>query len=106
MEFLEQQGCFYIPGLPGNSRLKKLSVPWIKDLAARWRRGNKDIPRRHFQTRYGARSWSKERLVIARVEASRQETDVRFIVTNLLGGRSEHLYEKVYCARGKNGKPD
>lgn len=25
---------------------------------------------------------------------------MRFIVTNL-GGRSKHLYEKVYCARGK-----
>jgi len=28
MEFLEQQGCFYILGLPGNSRLKTLSAPW------------------------------------------------------------------------------
>lgn len=100
MEFLEQQGCFYILGLSGNSRLKSLSAPWSKDVATRWRRGNKEKLRRFFQTRYGAGSWSKERLVIARVEASRQGTDVRFIVTNL-GGRSKHLYEKVYCARGK-----
>ena len=26
-------------------------------------------------------------------------TDVRFVVTNLIG-RAKHLYEKVYCARG------
>ena len=100
MDLLEQQGCFYILGLPGNSRLKTLSAPWSKDATTRWRRGNKEKMRRFFQTRYGARSWAKERLVIARVEASRQGTDVRFIVTNL-GGRSKHLYEKVYCARGR-----
>jgi len=85
----------------GNSRLKTLSAPWSKDVATRWRRGNRDKLRRFFQTRYGAASWSKERRVIARIEASRQGTDVRFIVTNLLGGRGKYLYEKVYCVRGK-----
>ncbi|MBT6546438.1 MAG: IS1380 family transposase [Rhodobacteraceae bacterium] len=100
MDLLEQLDCFYILGLPGNSRLKVLSAPWSKDVTTRWRHGNKDKLRRFFQASYGARSWSKERLVIARVESSRQGTDVRFIVTNL-GGRSKHLYEKVYCARGK-----
>jgi transposase, IS30 family len=100
MDLLEQQSCFYILGLPGNRRLKTLSAPWSKDVATRWQRGNKEKLRRFFQTRYGARSWSKERLVIARVEASRQGTDVRFIVTNL-SGRGKHLYEKVYCARGR-----
>ncbi|MCP5082105.1 MAG: hypothetical protein GY948_10455 [Alphaproteobacteria bacterium] len=89
----------------GNSRLKTLSAPWSKDVATRWRRGNKEKLRRFFQTRYGAGSWSKERRVIARVEASWQGTDVRFIVTNLVGGRSKHLYEKVYCARGKMENP-
>jgi len=38
--------------------------------------------------------------VIARVEATGQGSDVRYIVTNLIG-RGKHLYEKVYCARGK-----
>lgn len=35
MEFLEQQHCFYILGLPVNSRLKSLSAPWSKDVATR-----------------------------------------------------------------------
>ncbi len=100
MDLLEQQGCFYILGPPGNSRLNSLSAPWSKDVATRWKRGNKKKLRRFFQTRYGARSWPKERLVIARVEASQQGTNVSFIVTNL-GGRNKHLYEKVYCARGR-----
>jgi len=38
--------------------------------------------------------------VIARVEATQQGSDVRYIVTNLTG-RGKHLYEKIYCARGK-----
>lgn len=37
--------------------------------------------------------------MIARVEATALGADVRFVVTNLTG-RSKHLYEKVYCARG------
>lgn len=27
--------------------------------------------------------------------------DTRFIVTNIPGGRAKHLYEKLYCARGR-----
>jgi len=100
MDLLEQQGCFYILGLPGNSRLKSLSAPWSKDVATRWQRGNKEKLRRFFQTRYGAGSWSKERCVIARVEASGQGTDVRFIVTNLVGGREPSICTKRFIALG------
>src|SRR3546814_5936225 len=42
----------------------------------------------------------RRRRVEARVEASAQGTDSRFIVTNLTGS-PEALYEKVYCARGQ-----
>jgi Transposase DDE domain group 1 len=38
--------------------------------------------------------------VIARVEASGQGTDSRFVVTNL-AGTPRWLYEAVYCARGQ-----
>ena len=60
----------------------------------------KDKVRRFFQTGYQAKSWSRERTVIARVEATARGTDVRFVVTNL-GGRAKRLYERVYCARGR-----
>jgi hypothetical protein len=55
---------------------------------------------RFFQAGYRAKSWSRERKVIARVEATARGTDVRFVVTNL-PGRAERLYEKTYCARGR-----
>ena len=113
MDLVEQHGCFYIFGLPGNNRLKTLSHPWSEDVAMRRvlrnkrrgvlkaQQGSKDDKvRRFFQIRYGAKSWSKERKVIARVEATKLGSDTRFIVTNM-PGRAKHLYEKVYCARGR-----
>ena len=100
MEFLEDQGCGYIFGLPGNTRLSKIGHPWCEDVAVRRVQTRKDKVRRFFQTRYQAKSWSRERTVIARVEATPKGTDIRFIVTNL-PGKAKVLYEKVYCARGR-----
>ncbi|MCP4207674.1 MAG: IS1380 family transposase [Shimia sp.] len=100
MDLLEQRDCFYILGLPGNTTLKEISHPWCDDVATRRALGKKKGKvRRFFQTRYGAKSWSKSRRVIARVEVTEQGSDVRYIVSNL-PGRGKHLYEKVYCARG------
>ncbi len=42
--------------------------------------------------------------IIARIEASAQGTDTRFIVTNLTG-TPKALYETIYCARGADGEP-
>jgi hypothetical protein len=100
MEFLESQGCGFIFGLPGNARLNKIGQPWCEDAAVRRARSGKDKVRRFFQTGYQAKSWSRERTVIARVEATSKGSDIRFIVTNL-SGRAKVLYEKVYCARGR-----
>ncbi len=55
--------------------------------------------RRFFQTGYQAKSWSRERKVIARVEATSKGSDIRLIVTNL-SGKAKALYEKLYCAHG------
>ena len=100
MELLEDQGCGYIFGLPGNARLSKIGQPWCEDVALRRALSDKDTLRRFFQVSYRAKSWSRERKVVARVEATSKGCDVRFVVTNL-PGRAKVLYEKVYCARGR-----
>ncbi len=100
MDLLEDQGCGYIFGLAGNARLTKIGQPWCEDVAVRRARSRKDKVRRFFQTGYQAGSWSRERTVIARVEATSKGSDIRFIVTNL-PGRAKVLYEKIYCARGR-----
>src|SRR4029453_17726826 len=56
--------------------------------------------RRFAEFRHAAKSWTAERQVIARVEASDRGTDSRFVVTNLRG-TARWLYEVVYCARGQ-----
>lgn len=101
MNVLEDMNCLYIFGLSGNNRLGKISDPWRDDAATRRALGGKDKVRRFFQTQYSAKSWRKDRRVIARVEATTLGSDVRFIVTNIFGSRAKHLYEKVYCARGR-----
>jgi len=100
MELLENQGCGYIFGLSNNARLSKIGQPWREDVAVRPARRGKDKLRRFFQTGYQTKSWPRERRVIARVEATSQGTDVRFVVANLSGAAKVH-YERVYCARGK-----
>ncbi len=100
MDLLEDQGCGFILGLPGNARLTEIGQPWCEDAAVRRARSRNDKVRRFFQTGYQAKSWSRERKIIARVEASAKGTDVRFVVTNL-PGRAKVLYERVYCARGR-----
>ncbi len=85
MEFLESQGCGYIFGLSGNARLSRIGQPWCEDVALRRVRRAKDKLRRFFQTGYQAKSWSRQRKVISRVEATSKGEDVRFIVTKLSG---------------------
>jgi hypothetical protein len=100
MDLLEEQGCGYILGLPTNARLKPVGQLWCEDAAIRRALSGRDKVRRFFQTGYRAKSWSRQRRVVARAEATSRGADIRFIVTNL-PGRAKVLYEKVYCARGR-----
>ena len=49
---------------------------------------------------YAARSWGRERRVVARLEVSTRGFDASYVVTSL-SGDPRHLYEDVYCARGQ-----
>ncbi|HDL16600.1 MAG TPA: IS1380 family transposase, partial [Rhizobiales bacterium] len=100
MDLLEDKGCGYIFGLAGNARLSQIGQPWCEDAAVRRAYQGNDKVRRFFQTGYQAKSWSRQRKVIARVEATSKGSDIRFIVTNL-PGRAKVLYARVYCARGR-----
>jgi hypothetical protein len=60
-----------------------------------------DKLRRYKEFHDGAASWSRVERIIARVEASAQGTDTRFVVTNLAGSSPRTLYEDLYCRRGQ-----
>jgi hypothetical protein len=100
MSWCERNRVAYILGLAGN----KVLLARVTDLAehaAVARLDGEAAKVRHYDDFvYAARTWSTERRVIARVEASDRGADTRFIVTNLEGA-PRWLYEDVYCARGQ-----
>ena len=53
------------------------------------------------ETRHKAKSWSRERRAVARIEATLLGLDIRFVVTNVEYGAAEWVYNAFYCARGQ-----
>src|SRR3954454_12656296 len=101
MAWGEANGIDYIFGLSGNAVLDRLVEP-VAD-AVRVRRALTQDPavRRYIEIRYGAKSWHGERRVAARIEATAQGLDIRYVVTNLPRGSAEWLYATLYCGRGQ-----
>ena len=100
MEWLERNRVGYVFGLAGNKVLLGKIAPLAEDAAVSRVGGEAGKVRRYGELRYAAKTWDVERQVVARVEASAQGTDSRFIVTNL-NGAPRWLYEELYCARGQ-----
>ena len=107
MDWLEAQGHSYIFGLATNKALQKLSLPWVDEVATTRALCGESKTRDFFATSYAAGSWSRQRHVVARIEATKREDlneraiDLRFIVTNVEGLSDQALYEDIYCARGQ-----
>ena len=100
MAWCEDNGVDYIFGLAGNSVLHRLSYEVADDLRVRRAEAGADRMRGFAAFAYAARSWSRQRRVVARLEATARGFDARYIVTSL-GGAPRHLYEGIYCARGQ-----
>jgi hypothetical protein len=100
MTWCERNRVGYVFGLAGNQILLNRIAALAEDAAVSRVQGEAENVRRFGEFAYAAKTWSVERRVIARVEASPQGSDSRFIVTNLKGA-PRWLYESVYCARGQ-----
>ena len=100
MTWLERNRVGYVFGLAGNHVLLTRVAALAEDAALARALGEAEKVRRFSEFRYAAKTWQAERQVIARIEASPQGSDSRFIVTNLAGA-PRWLYEAVYCARGQ-----
>jgi hypothetical protein len=101
MAFCEANEVDYILGLPGNKVLDRLVEQAADDVRVRRAEEQAVAMRRYAEARYGAKSWSCERRVAARIEATTKGLDIRFVVTNIAGGSAEWLYDTLYCARGQ-----
>ena len=99
MNWCERHGVGYILGLARNARLAALGRPAMALAEARFAASG--LKQRHFaELGYGARSWDRDRRVIARIEHGPKGANPRFVVTNLAGD-GRNLYERLYCARGE-----
>ena len=109
MAWCEENGVDYIFGLAGNRALHALAYEVADDLKVRRAEAGADRMRTFADFAYAAHSWrgtragrtmSRERRVVARLEATARGFDARYIVTSL-AGEARHLYEDIYCARGQ-----
>lgn len=95
----ERHGVGYIVGLAKNPRLNDMARPTLDQAAAGFA-ATGDKQRFFAELSYGAKTWSRERRVIARIEHAQKGANPRYVVTNL-EGEGQALYEKLYCQRGE-----
>jgi DDE family transposase len=96
----EANGWDYIFGRSGNAGLDRLVEPVADAVRVRRALTQASAVRRYTEIRYGAQSWHGERRVAARIEATAQGLDIRYLVTTLRRGSAEWLYATMYCGRG------
>jgi hypothetical protein len=101
MDWCEKHGVHYIFGLSTNAVLAAQVFANTDEVCVRRAIANLDVVRDYTETRYGAKSWSHLRRVVARIEATRKGLDVRYVVTNITYGTAQWLYDNIYCARGQ-----
>jgi hypothetical protein len=97
--FCDDHGLEYLIAMPNNSVLDRMAASslWLAQcLAAR----DDDQRRAYGADQYRSGSWKSDRRVIWKAEAGPAATDVRFVVTNLLGVPRD-LYQR-YVARGQS----
>lgn len=104
MAWCEANGIDYIFGLAGNAAVDRLVEPVADDVRVRRAQAQTPVVRRYCETRYGARSWHCERRLAARIEATTQGLDIRYVVTNITAGSSQWLYDSLYRARGHRAR--
>ena len=101
MDWCEQNGVRYIFGLGPNKILAEQVFAKLDECCVRRAEGKLEKVRGYTDTTYAAKSWSRPRRVVARIEVTHKGADIRYVVTNLPYGDAEWLYDRLYCARGQ-----
>lgn len=102
MAWCEANQVDYLFGLARNPRLVAEIERELAEAADESRHTGK--PARRFKDFHWStlESWSRRRRVVAKAEVTQGDTNPRFVVTSLAPAEADaqHLYEKIYCARG------
>ena len=102
LDWCEANSLDYILGLAPNRTLRRHITGLEKSSAARFKAAPSGGKVRRFKEFFdAAKTWSRVRRIVARVEAGGDGTDSRFIVTNLGHGNGRSLYQELYCRRGQ-----
>lgn len=101
MAFCEANAIDYLFGLTGSKPLRTKVERAADRIRTRRAVDDADAVRGYAETAHKAKSWSRPRRVVARIEATRRGLDIRFVVTSLTVGTPEWLYDSLYCARGQ-----
>jgi hypothetical protein len=110
-EFCEAQKeeVYYVLGQSGNTVLKDKASTLVSQAQTLYNlqqssrlHVHQSIKIRLFTTfKYQAKSWSRPRRIVCKVEVAELGLNVRFVVTNLKYPRSQQLYDLIYCGRGQ-----
>ena len=98
LSWCERHNVSYIVGYTRNKVLEKIIADSLEKTKNQFEETQEK--QRHFMDfYYGAKSWNKQRRIIAKLEVTSKGPNPRFIVTNLPGD-TQSLYDNIYCARG------
>jgi hypothetical protein len=102
MEWCERNSVQYVFGLQKNKTLDALVNAETEAVDAGWAAAPElTVLRDCTETLYAADTWKSRRRVVARVEATYQGLDTRYVVTNIDHCAAQWLYDSLYCARGQ-----
>jgi Transposase DDE domain group 1 len=102
IDWCRGEGVDFILGVAPTTTLRRHIESLEAATSARFEASPQNGKLRRFKEFYdGAGSWSRVERIIARLEASADGPDTRFIVTNLKTCNARVLYEDVYCRRGQ-----
>ncbi|MCB9495485.1 MAG: IS1380 family transposase [Fibrobacteria bacterium] len=99
LHWCERHDVSYVVGLQPNSALDKKSIGLRMEAdelflqTAQWQKLFDEF-------RYQAGPWKAQRRVVVKAERNPLGPNTRYVVTNLPGD-PDHVYTKVYCARGE-----
>lgn len=107
MGWCEKNRVKYVFGIAGNEVMDAHVEPAARAVNASFasaaaRKGEEaGKVRTYAEFRYAAKSWDKERRIVARIEASSLGVDIRYVATNFAKRSPEDIYATLYCARGQ-----
>jgi hypothetical protein len=101
MDFCEKHGLDYLFGVTGTKALAAKVEDVADPIRVERAQAGAAAVRGFAETRHAAKSWKKQRRVVARIEATSLGLDIRYVVTSLQDPSAEDIYAKLYCARGQ-----